>query len=214
MRETILYTRNRPHIQPWERAVFITDRLYGSIPKQTLAIWQEEYELALRKIKLSPELQTEEIEQELYVLRARLFGKQDEYLDKNRNEPYHLKQPNIAKLVMDAFAFQDGKQYTLYTLTLMGNHLHYVLSLQPDAPPLYHVIGQIKRFTGNRALRILGKPIGSHFWEPEPYDHVVRTGRFDRVINYTLQNPVKAGFVQHWRDWEFTYLHPDLQDYY
>jgi len=44
------------------------------------------------------------------------------------------------------------------------------------------------------------------FWEPESYDHIVRAGEFDKIVNYTLLNSVKAGLVKKWEDWKWTYL--------
>ena len=44
------------------------------------------------------------------------------------------------------------------------------------------------------------------FWQAESYDHVVRNGELERIISYVLENPVKAGLVEDWEQWPYTYL--------
>jgi len=60
-------------------------------------------------------------------------------------------------------------------------------------------------FECNKALGRSGT-----FWQHESYDHVVRDGEFDRIIEYILMNPVHAGLVTRWQDYLWTYLHPNL----
>ncbi len=38
---------------------------------------------------------------------------------------------------------------------------------------------------------------------------MVNSGRMKVIIQYVLMNPVSAGLVQNWKDWKFTYCHPD-----
>ncbi len=48
-------------------------------------------------------------------------------------------------------------------------------------------------------------------WQSESYDHIVRNGKeYSRIINYILLNPVKAGLVENWQDWELTFLAGEL----
>jgi putative transposase len=54
----------------------------------------------------------------------------------------------------------------------------------------------------NKELNRTGK-----FWHHESYDHYVRDeAELDRIIKYIVNNPVKAGLVNDWKDWKFTYL--------
>ena len=34
---------------------------------------------------------------------------------------------------------------------------------------------------------------------------------FHRTVRYVLNNPVKAGLVSHWKEWKWTYCHPDVE---
>lgn len=49
------------------------------------------------------------------------------------------------------------------------------------------------------------------FWQHESYDHVFRDeGEFGRVIRYVLDNPVKAGLVEQWQNWDWNYCRQTL----
>lgn len=54
----------------------------------------------------------------------------------------------------------------------------------------------------NQELHRTGK-----FWHHESYDHVVRNQKeYERIVWYILNNPVKAGLVETWKDWKFTFV--------
>ncbi|MFQ5639421.1 MAG: hypothetical protein ACE5IR_15660, partial [bacterium] len=49
------------------------------------------------------------------------------------------------------------------------------------------------------------------FWYHENYDHYIRDEReFRNVNHYILNNPVKAGLVEDYRDWKHYWLNEDL----
>ena len=44
------------------------------------------------------------------------------------------------------------------------------------------------------------------FWHNESYDHYVRGEKeLARIVEYILNNPVKAGLVEDWQEWRFNY---------
>ncbi|MCI0524216.1 MAG: hypothetical protein L0Y75_03045 [Acidobacteria bacterium] len=44
------------------------------------------------------------------------------------------------------------------------------------------------------------------FWQHESFDHVVRNqAEWERVVNYVVKNPVKAGLVKDWQNWKWSY---------
>ena len=62
----------------------------------------------------------------------------------------------------------------------------------------------LKRHTARQANRILGRE--GAFWQDESYDRVIRDNEeHARIINYVLENPVKAGLVSKWEEWQWTY---------
>jgi hypothetical protein len=43
-------------------------------------------------------------------------------------------------------------------------------------------------------------------WQHESYDHLIRSAaELERIIAYTLNNPVKAKLVKDWQDWLWNY---------
>ena len=73
------------------------------------------------------------------------------------------------------------------------------------------IMQSLKCSTARQANLIL-KRTGS-FWETESYDHYIRDEtEFYRIIKYTLNNPVKAGLVNHWQDWKRTFLAERLRE--
>jgi REP element-mobilizing transposase RayT len=96
----------------------------------------------------------------------------------------------------------------------MPNHVHMVIHVgrpdwssykpQDSSTPLSRILENLKWYTAlkcNAALRRNGQ-----FWQYESYDHVIRKAdELERTIWYVLNNPVKAGFVQSWEQWPWSY---------
>jgi REP element-mobilizing transposase RayT len=75
---------------------------------------------------------------------------------------------------------------------------------------LSSILQSLKGHTARRANAKLGRR--GAFWQEESYDHVIRDAEeLERVIHYVIDNPVKAGLVESWRDWAWTYSGADCQ---
>ncbi len=62
----------------------------------------------------------------------------------------------------------------------------------------------IKRNSAKQANKFLDR--SGIFWQHENYDHYVRDeGELERIIKYVLNNPVKAGLVDDWEKWKWSY---------
>jgi REP element-mobilizing transposase RayT len=73
------------------------------------------------------------------------------------------------------------------------------------------IVGNLKWYTALHGNKILGRT--GAFWLHESYDHVVRNGEeFERIVQYVLHNPVKAGLTKNVKDWKWSYLQPKLID--
>lgn len=175
------YRGDLPHYLPNDRPYFLTFRLAGSEPRD-----EELLQLLLLKQQ---------------------FLEYDRMLDLLRSGPHHLRNPRIADLVAEAIHYRDGKDYELHAFTIMSNHVHMVVTLA-ERKVLYDVLRELKSWTAKESNTVLG--LHGDFWLHEGYDHVVRKGRFGYAIMYVLNNPVKAGIVNHWRDHRWTYLNPNL----
>ena len=200
------YRRHLPHIQPPGATLLITFRLAGSIPTEVLQQLLTEAERGKAILNRIPDPQ--ERAQQVYLEQRRLFGKWDAALNTAQSGPFWLRDLRIAALVTESLHYRDGRVYDLDTFCIMPNHVHAVFTPLPKADGTYHAISAImhslKRYTARQANLLLGRE-GS-FWQHENYDHVVRDeAEWRRIITYVLNNPVKAGLVQHWEEREWTY---------
>jgi REP element-mobilizing transposase RayT len=63
----------------------------------------------------------------------------------------------------------------------------------------------LKRHTARQANRILNRR--GTFWQAESYDHVVRDEQeLERIVEYVIDNPVKAGLIADGLAWPWTYV--------
>jgi hypothetical protein len=100
----------------------------------------------------------------------------------------------IAALVVDAIAFgQDPLgHYEVGAFVVMPNHVH-LLVIPPI--PVAELTRRLKGFTARQANRMLGRT-GEAFWQPESYDHWVRSEQeWGRIAKYIESNPVLAGLA-------------------
>lgn len=69
---------------------------------------------------------------------------------------------------------------------------------------LASIMQSLKGWTAHQCNLALGKK--GQFWQHESFDHVVRNqAEWERVVNYVVNNPVKAGLVENWQDWKWSY---------
>jgi REP element-mobilizing transposase RayT len=194
MNEPHFHKRNLPHIYIPNSAYFITTRLHGSIPKHKL------YELKNRFGNLKTPLN----KGEKYKQESKFFYEYDQLLHKNSKINY-LSNFKIAEIVKTQIFKLDKHEYSLYCFTIMPNHIHIVFNLYEHSKPISKIMQEIKRISAYYSNRVLNKKC--KFWQAESYDHVIRdTEELFKVMKYVVLNPVKAGLVNNWEDWQHTYL--------
>lgn len=207
------YISKLPHIQPLGGTFFVTSRLAGSLPQMEKVKLVEEYELRKCQIKAA----SDNPEVELDKLERIFFAKYEAIVDKAESGPMWLGDAGIAKLVSDAFHFWDIKKYDLIAYTIMSNHFHIVFTLnETDSnQPLIvldRVMQSLKGFTAlecNKQVKRSGP-----FWEHGSFDRMPRNrNELYRIVQYILQNSVKAGLCDHWQDWKWTYIKPEYNDF-
>lgn len=188
MNETVFVKRNLPHFYPAGADFFLTYRLKGSISLKEIENLREEKLMLIQSPKFD---------------RYR-FLQYEQILDTDLNEPYWLRENEIARIVAHSWHFLHEKKIILDSYCIMPNHVHVLLSHIASAPLLPWILRDHKGYTANQCNRILNRK--GAFWESESYDHVVRNKEeFLRIRQYILNNPVKAGFVTRWEDWKWNY---------
>lgn len=195
------YYRRLPHILPPGETLFITYRLYGTLSFDVLRRLREEHALFVQQATA----ENETLDAARKRLEGRYFVSFDHYLDRCMGGENWLQQAPIAELVRDSLLHGRDTLYDLHAFCIMPNHVHVLLTIMREDIPFYKVLQRMKTYTAVRANRILNR-VGKSFWQPESYDHLVRhKDSFERIIRYILQNPVKAGLVDNWEDWPYSF---------
>ena len=195
------YYRKLPHIQPIEAVFFITARLHGSLPIAVLEQIREQREQEIKRLSANPE-------QDRIDRKKRDFARYENYLNNPKNGPYWLSDPEVAQLLTEAFHYRDNKQYELVAFCVMSNHYHLLIDtrkLGHEKWPLHRIMQPLHSHVALKANEHLNR--ASTFWHDEYYDHIIRDdAELRRVIEYTLNNPVKAGLVDEWQQWPHSYV--------
>jgi REP element-mobilizing transposase RayT len=180
----VFYRRRLPHWQPEGAPVFLTWHLKDSLP-------QHRYPPSS-----SPSA-------------GRAFLWMDRFLDTTRTGPCWLPMAPVAALVVDAIAFGQDKlrHYEIGAFVVMPNHVHVLVIPRESIATLTR---RLKGYTARQANRILGRT-GEAFWQPESYDHWVRSEQeWGRIVRYIENNPVRAGLAARPEDYPWSSAAPSI----
>jgi REP element-mobilizing transposase RayT len=183
-----------PHVKREGAWYFVTFRLADALPKEVLLRFEAERADAKRRVNSAME-SLPEIEREFR-------RKVERYLD-NGHGACDLGTPEIAELVSNGITFFDGSRYVLADWVVMPNHVHVVLCPMPNNE-LSGILKSLKQFTSRQAKRLLN--LGdAPFWQPESYDHWIRSEEEKaRIGQYIRANPVKGGLCKAPEDWRWS----------
>jgi putative transposase len=162
------HQRRLPHFHPDDTWLFLTWRLWGSMPAKPDSF--------------------------PYPTPGRAFAAEDRVLDRLSTGPRWLLDPRIADLVAEAVLIgeRERKFYRLGAWAVMPNHAHLLILPVVPVPVLMR---WLKGSTARRANQILGRT-GYPFWQDESWDHYLRSAaQIDRTKAYIERNPVSAGLV-------------------
>jgi REP-associated tyrosine transposase len=178
------YRRNLPHWLPQGPPIFLTWRLYGSLPAS--------YFTRLREIKK--------------FSAGEEFRRADELLDRADKGPLWLKDSRVAECVVEKLARGDSSlnHYALHAYVVMSNHVHVLLTPHIEVRRLTNSLKGVIARAANNILQHTAQ----HFWQDESYDHWCRSlAEFARIREYIERNPVAAGLVSHAKDWPWSSAH-------
>ncbi|MCL1920225.1 MAG: SNF2-related protein [Kiritimatiellaeota bacterium] len=175
-----------PHIEN-RQFQFITFNLFDAIPQSVIQQWKDELKILSAVNPDSPEY-------------CELHRRVEEYQDKGHGASF-LKEPQIAEIVQNALLHFNGKRYRLVEWCIMPNHVHVLLEVFPGSS-LSEIMHSWKSFTAHEANKKLNRK--GDFWLPEYFDRFIRSPKhFDFTVNYIRENPVKAGLVRIYQDWQW-----------
>ena len=208
----IYYRRNLPHFHPEGYPLFITFRLADSLPVEIFAELKSQREQDLKMLN-------DNSLDEHYKIEKKHFGRYDAWLDRCASGPTWLKNKSIADIVANKIHSMNKKHYQLLAYCIMPNHVHLLIELivadrikHKGKAAKYPVADTLRLLKGStaRACNLKLNRNGA-FWNHESYDHYARGEKeLKQIVEYILYNPVKAGLVEDWKKWEFTYINPKL----
>jgi tRNA threonylcarbamoyl adenosine modification protein (Sua5/YciO/YrdC/YwlC family) len=182
-----------PHWTQEGATYAVTFRLADALPANVVADWEaERREIVVRACPETCELS--EVEERRL---ADLFSQRVEsYLDAGHGKCW-LRDKRVAKMVRETLLHFQGERYDLVAWCIMPNHVHAIVR-----PAIGHTLSDIlhtwKSFTAQRANLLLHRQ--GKFWQPESYDHLIRTDQDLRnQVRYLVENPAKAGL----RSWQW-----------
>jgi len=162
------YERRLPHWDTVGQPLFVTFRLYGSLPAHRV------------------------FPPESLARSGKAFVAMDRLPDRGGSGPSYLRRPEIAQLVIEALRAGERTfhRYQLHAFVVMPNHVHLLVTPKVVAT---RWLAPLKGFTAYRSNELLGRS-GCAFWQDESFDHLVRhDAEFERIRSYIEENPVTAG---------------------
>jgi REP element-mobilizing transposase RayT len=188
-------SRRLPHWEVEGAVYFVTFRLADSLPKKALQELDSEREDILATASQMGRSLTSTERKRMRQLQVR---KLERTLDAGAGECF-LRDPAIARVVVNALEEFDGSRYWLFAWSVMPNHVH-VLFQAIGKIPLAVILHSWKSYSAKAANQILGR--SGEFWQREYYDYLIRNeAEFDRAMRYVMENPSKAGL----KDWPWVW---------
>jgi putative transposase len=190
---TAFWVGRLPHWEVEEGRYFITIHLAGAIPMDGRR--------RLRELSEQARAVADKESPEWLALQRAIFREMELWLDRAEWNP-KLKRPEVALAVMEAIEHRNRRNdWHVFEYVIMPTHLHLLAEI--GARGLKEILEDFKRWTGHRAAQILGED-GDRFWQREWFDHWSRSDEEDeKIVAYIRRNPVKAGLVQDYRDWQY-----------
>lgn len=203
-------SRHLPHIFADDKPIFITYRMNFTLPQKVMNQYKQMIEDWNKDLLALPE---DERAIRLQSKNTRFFDWFDRLIAVSPGIPFLLHKDGIREIIEESFKHFDGLRYTLLSYCIMPNHVHVLIMprLQEDGKiySISHIVYTWKKYTAAEINKLLGKK-GS-LWQKESYDSLIRDENgFGDVLEYIVNNPVKAKLVDDWQHWKGTYIRKGL----
>jgi len=193
------YRRKLPHIQPKDAVYFVTFNLKGALPLNILELLRDNFKERIHNLHHNHKIKKEAFEN--------YYNQINDILDDGEFGPHWLQNHHVAQIVADSFHYLDHKVFKLICFCIMSNHVHFI-AYKLDKP-LHNIMHSLKSYTANQCNNALKRQ--GRFWQREYFDRIVRDRNdLTKKIEYTINNPVKAGIVNHWKEYSFTYCRSEF----
>jgi len=141
------------------------------------------------------------------------FLKYDQLLNQTANKG-QLNQKGVAEAIKSTLQEFEESLYNILSYTVMPNHIHFLFKLKkPETDDLQKQVEGILQLLKEQITQNIGQylNLGNNIWATFNCEHHLMLEK--EVINltsYLVEDPVKAGLVDYWKDYPHTYINPDL----
>ena len=212
------YRSNLPHFQQPGQIYFVTWNLKDAIPSKVISDYSDlisETRINIEKAILinEPHTSIEKLKYEYHFYRKRMINAYEEILHRNENSSIDISTAGILEIIENAVSYWQNIKISNIALCVMPNHVHWVFkTYQFDQDGnqvwLQDILKSVKNFSARNINNHLGR--SGILWHKESWDTTVRGNKhLHAVIEYIINNPVKAGLAKHWKDWKGTYIYFD-----
>jgi type I restriction enzyme R subunit len=181
-REVKVHKHGLPHWQQSDTYIFITWRLFDSVPQPLIKNWKERRETWL---KFHPKPWDKKTEQEYHET---FSGEMEHWLDQGLGSCL-LRERETAQIVASCLLHDHETLYEMDSFVIMPNHIHLLVLLKET--PLEDLMQTWKSVTSHRINKQL-KREGS-VWQGNYWDRLLRSeAHYHKTRNYIQANPTKA----------------------
>lgn len=215
MEKKEFHKANLPHFQQPGQAYFVTWNLQDAIPAKALADYTEKLKLMRGSIEfaLKSNAPTEQIlglRYEYNILRKKMMKAYEDLLHLENKNVVKLSKKENTQIILDTLCFWEEKKLKNYAICVMPNHVHWVFKLydkDESGNPVWldDILKSVKQFSATQ-INQLEQQKGT-LWHKESWDTTIRDHRhLYEAIEYTRNNPVVAGLVNNWKNWDGTMI--------
>lgn len=208
------YRINLPHFQQPGQTYFVTWMLKDAVPRKALPDYSEKLSFLKFQIQEAEKNQLDSakigtIKKEYYKTRKKYIQAFDDLMDLQRIAEINLSRKENTDVLINTLQFFNGSKIYNYAFCIMPNHIHWVFetfSKDEKGNPVYlqDIMQSVKRFSANKINEIENRR-GS-LWQKESFETTIRNDKhLYNAIEYTINNPVKAGLVENVEDWYGTW---------
>jgi REP element-mobilizing transposase RayT len=184
---------------------FVTLSLKDIVEKEKLQLLEEQFILKSAQCRDNPSA--------LNRLRKTYFLKYDRLLNKTvKNRVLHQK--GIADKIKELLLEYNGTLYHMMAFTIMPNHIHLLFKLKnPEEngikEHLKGVISLLKEQLNQNLHQYL--ELKDNMWTEFNCEyHLMQEKELVNLTSHMLEDPVKIGLVNYWKDYPHTFLNPDF----
>ncbi len=147
----------------------------------------------------------ENLRKEYTALRKQYLKAYNDLLDAEKNPKINLSKSGNLKVLMETLKYWEEKKLKSHAFCIMPNHVHWVFELLKidefgESVYLQDIMYSVKRFSASEINKLENRK--GELWQKESFDTTIRDEKhLYYAIEYTLNNPVKAGLVEDRMQW-------------